>query len=49
MPLNHSVRLAEGRKPSGIAVADEPDGSRRAAKSLRQVSGRAQALRYCHC
>jgi len=27
-----NVRIAEGRKPSGIAIAATPDGSRRAAK-----------------
>jgi hypothetical protein len=39
-----NVRIAEGRKPSGIPIADIPDGSRCAATSIRQVSGRAQAL-----
>jgi len=34
------ARLAEGRKPSGIAIADAPEGLRRAAKVLQQVSFR---------
>jgi len=31
------ARLAEGRKSSGIAVADAPDGLRRAAKQLNRI------------
>jgi hypothetical protein len=30
-------KLAEGRKPSGIAVAVVPDGSRRAAMHLNKI------------
>jgi len=35
--LDKSPRLAEGRKPSGISLADVPDGLRRAAKHRNRI------------